>query len=121
MKKNNRVLAQDENTDYGNQWNQDTSVGPEDNIIFIRITPALKEVEEQVSSLNINIPSERTENIEKLQQASTSTTLTTYLTVSSQNDVFLILTPYRGNAGCPSVVNSDSESIERSSTGLKRP
>ena len=36
-----------------------TSVGPENNIIFIRIVPTLKEVEKQMSSFDINIPSER--------------------------------------------------------------
>jgi len=63
VKKSNRVLAQDENTDHGKQGIKNTSIGPEDNIIFIRIIPALKEVEEQVSSLSINIPSERTRKI----------------------------------------------------------
>ena len=36
-----------------------TSVSPEYNIIFIRITPTLKEVEKQMSGFDINIPSER--------------------------------------------------------------
>ena len=36
-----------------------TSVGPENNIIFVRIVPTLKEVEKQMSSFDINIPSER--------------------------------------------------------------
>ena len=46
-----------------------TSVGPEYNIIFIRITPTLKEVEEQMSSFNINIPSVRSGYMEiKLQR-----------------------------------------------------
>ena len=36
-----------------------TSVGPENNIIFIRIVPTLKEVEKQMSSFDIDIPSER--------------------------------------------------------------
>ena len=43
-----------------------------------------------------------------------------HFTVLSQNEDFFILTLYRGNAGCPRVVNSFSARIDKSSAGLNR-
>ena len=77
-----------------------TSVGPEYNVIFIRIIPTLKEVEKQMSSFNVNIPSERSENIfqQVLSTFKKKNNAIIYnkahWTVVSQNDDFLTLTLY---------------------------
>jgi hypothetical protein len=76
-----------------------TSVGPEYNIIFIRITPTLKEVEKQMSSFNINIPSERSGNNIFQKNVDIQTITKAHWTVVSQNDDFLTLTLYRGKKG----------------------
>lgn len=36
-----------------------TTVCPEDNVILVRIISALEEVEEEVASLNVDVPRER--------------------------------------------------------------
>ena len=78
-----------------------TSVGPEYNIIFVRIIPTLKEVEEQMSSFDIDIPGERSGNIKcsTFKQFRNITNNKAHWTVESQKDDFLTLTLCRGNKG----------------------
>ena len=79
-----------------------TSVSPEYNIIFIRITPTLKEVEKQMPGFDINIPSERSGKQISASVFDVVKTLQyneTHWTVESQNEDFLTLTLCRGNKG----------------------
>jgi hypothetical protein len=110
--------------------NELTPVGPENDIVFVGIISALEEIEEKVTSFDVNVSCVPTSEYGTKTYGSLNTRGTrsrernaTNLTESSQKPlgVFFILTLCLGNAGCPKVVKPVSDRELKPSRGVNRP
>lgn len=103
------------------------AIRPEHDVVRVGVTPALEEVEEQVTGFDVYISCVSTVNTQQRRRVSASNVSrtqvkqTTHRTSPSQNCESLMRTLCAGKFGCRSVVYSDAESACRSSNGEKRP
>ena len=102
-----------------------TSVGPENDVVRRRVIATLEEVEEEVSSFNVDVTRVNTRThvsaTLELETVCGDTEIPTDFTVGSQKFVFFILALWFGKYGCPKVVKLSTERALRCSTGVNNP